>query len=221
MIFRKIELHQTVFRPGEMPETTHPCVLIAGRSNCGKSTLVNRLLGRKDLARMSRTPGCTQGVRFFRVDDRFDVADSPGYGFARMGKEAAALGSALLKALFEKARPAVALLLMDIRREPEVEERDLLDLLGRTAGGVYLCLTKCDKVSRNEIQRTIQRNAGMLRHPAEHIIAVSATTGDGMPALIQIITQGVGYEPKTAKKTQAVPTTEEGPQAGPLPAPRH
>jgi len=220
MIFRKIELHQTVFRPEDMPETTLPCVLIAGRSNCGKSALINRLLGRKDLARTGRTPGRTQGVRFFRVDGRFDVADTPGFGFARMGREAAALNSALLKALFAKARPAVALLLMDIRREPEGEERDLLGLLGRTAGGVYLCLTKCDKVSRNEIQRTIHRNAGMLEHPAERVIAVSATSGDGMSALIQIITQGVAYEPKTAKKTQAVPPAEEGPQAGPFPAPR-
>ena len=207
MIFRKIELHRTVFRPEDMPDATLPLVLIAGRSNCGKSTLLNRLMGRRDLARTGRTPGLTQGIRFFRVDERFDIMDTPGFGFAKVGRRQAALNSALLESLFNTTRPAVALLLMDIRRDPRDEERDLLHIFNRSAGGVYLCLTKCDKVSGSKIHATIHRLADVLHCPPERILPVSADSGAGISALIQIITQGVVHELK-AEETASVPSPQ-------------
>ena len=213
MIFQKIELQCTVYRPEDLPEETFPRVLVAGRSNCGKSMLLNRIAGRRGLARVSRTPGRTQGVRFFRVDDAFDLVDTPGYGFAKVNRESAALNSILLQRLLKKLHPAVALLLLDVRRECGEEEREIFAGLKKTSGRVYLLLTKCDKVSRHEIHTTIDRIAALLHFPPEDILPVSATGGAGIQAVLKIIKQGVTHERETPE-TPSVSSEKTPPQTG-------
>ena len=121
----------------------------AGRSNVGKSSLLNRLVRRRGLARVSRTPGRTPEINFFCVNDAFVLADLPGYGYARVSKEQQAGWRPLIESYFQAStalRGAVQLL--DVRREPTPEDRELLDYLAALRMPVLVVATKIDKLSR-------------------------------------------------------------------------
>ncbi len=177
-------------RPGHLlPSPTQPEIAFAGRSNVGKSTLLNRLAQRRALARTSKTPGCTRGVVLFelrlRDGTRLHIADLPGYGFADRSKgERAAWGKHLEEYVARRASLRAVIVLIDVRRGPQPDDLQLLDWLRFIHRDPIVVLTKIDKLSRNEAAAAVavaQRDLGVP------VLAVSGETGLGREALLQRI----------------------------------
>src|SRR5258708_119868 len=170
----------SAFAPAGYPRWDRVEVALAGRSNVGKSSMLNALAGSKNLARTSRTPGRTRALNFFAVGDRLAIVDLPGYGFAKMARtEAARIASMMNNYLGQSDRLAGLVLLVDARRGPEREELDLAALaVGR---GVKLIpvATKCDKLRRSERAAALARFKPLGIEP----ILCSALRGEGIDDL--------------------------------------
>jgi len=163
------------FPPGRLPE-----LAVVGRSNVGKSSLINALTGQDGLARTSRTPGRTRLLNWFEVDGRFHLVDLPGYGYAAVDRGMRASWQPLIEAYLDK-RDVLAgvLLLIDVRRGPEEEELDFVPWLEQRKVPIVVALTKADKLPKNKRMLEIakaKKTLGLKRDP----IAVSAQTGEGI-----------------------------------------
>jgi GTP-binding protein len=170
-----------------IPEPDRGEIAFAGRSNVGKSSLVNALTGRKTLARISQTPGRTQQINFFLLDDKFYLVDLPGYGYARASKEKIRAWTEVVNR-YLRGRPTLRrlYLLIDARHGPKPPDRDLMDMLDKAAVSYQVVLTKSDKARSAELARAMTATAAELsRRPAAHplIIATSARSGDGVAEL--------------------------------------
>lgn len=165
-----------------------------GRSNVGKSSLINALLRRKRLARVSRTPGKTTLINVYRLP-AFYLVDLPGYGFATASKTARA-GYRKLITGYLKTRPDVAgiVWLLDIRHAPSAEDRWMLDLLHAQGHPTLLVLTKADKIGRQERQRRLSSLAEDLQADEDQVQLVSSKSGEGVAqlgaSLVAAIPQG-------------------------------
>ena len=158
----------------DIPRARAPEVALAGRSTVGKSTLINRLLRRRKLARTSSTPGCTRGLIFYRVGDRMALVDLPGYGWARRSTEERAAWKPLVEGyLADRKALAGALLLVDVRRGPEEEERMLADYLDTLHIRRVWVLTKCDKLRSSQLQRRLMELRPVLDGAAIQVAAGS------------------------------------------------
>ena len=172
-----------------LPPANVPEVAFAGRSNVGKSSLINALTNRNSLARTSNTPGRTQELNFFDVGDplRFRLVDMPGYGYAKAPKDVVKQWRFLVND-FLRGRQALkrALVLVDSRHGLKDVDRTLLDMLDEAAVSYRLVLTKADKIKATELAEVTQRTADEVRkRPAAHpeIIATSSEKGMGLPEL--------------------------------------
>ncbi len=161
--------------PAELPE-----VAFAGRSNVGKSSLINRLLKRKKIARVSNTPGRTREINFFRVNDAFVLVDLPGYGYARISKEKRAEWRPMIEG-FLRSSPMLrgVVQLLDARRDPTEDDLLMLEYLSEVGVPTLLVLTKMDKLSKAEATARVEEVAALIGTEAEQIIAFSAVTGLG------------------------------------------
>jgi GTP-binding protein len=176
------------------PPEGPPEVAFLGRSNVGKSSLLNRLVARRSLARTSKTPGRTQLVNFFRVrrpDQELRFVDLPGYGWARVSKRERRAWQALVESYLEK-RGALRLgiLLQDVRRDPGADEIDLLPWLAERGVPVIGVLTKVDRLSARERSERLRAFAKAAL-PIEWM-SCSAKTGQGIEALWAAIDEHVG-----------------------------
>jgi GTP-binding protein len=166
---------------GEIPRARAPEIAVAGRSNVGKSSLINRLTGRKRLARTSATPGCTRGLIFYRIGDRMVLVDLPGYGWARRSAGERAAWKPLVEGYLSKRRAlAGVLVLADIRRGPQEGERRLAEYLDAHGIDRIWVFTKADKLARGERARRVAELERVIEEP---MIVVSAETGAGIEAL--------------------------------------
>ena len=165
---------------GWRPETNLPEVAFAGRSNVGKSSLLNRLVKRKAFARVSRTPGRTREINFFLVNNQFVLADLPGYGYAKISKERKAEWRPLLEGyLGATTRLAGVVQLLDIRREPSDDDVSMLDFLAKLEIPTIVVLTKIDKLSSGAVAgRANEIVRGLMLDP-DQTIAFSAVTYEG------------------------------------------
>jgi GTP-binding protein len=155
-----------------------PEIAFLGRSNVGKSSLINSLLERKGLARTSNTPGRTQSINFFRVNDMFYFTDLPGYGFARVSKTMRAdWGKMAEEYLSEREELALCIQLIDSRHEPTTLDVQLNDWLEHNDRPHLAVATKSDKLSNNELQKSI--DTAQARLPGTRIIPYSSQTGRG------------------------------------------
>jgi GTP-binding protein len=174
-------------REGELPEATLPEVAFAGRSNVGKSSLINALCGQNALARTSRTPGRTQQINFFRLGDALLLVDLPGYGYARASKGKIADWTELMHA-YLKGRPTLRRLcvLIDSRHGLKASDEALMEELDAAAVSYQAVLTKADKPESAAIAAIQDEIAGALaRHPAAHpeVLVTSARTGAGIAGM--------------------------------------
>ena len=166
-----------------LPDSDRPEIVFSGRSNVGKSSLINKLCNRKKLARVSATPGKTATINFYRVDTAYFV-DLPGYGFARVSKAEKDRWSNLIGGYFELERSFnLVLSLVDIRHEAQKLDRQMIAFL-QDAGLPYLVvLTKGDKLSRNKQNAQAALLSKQLEVPRDQMIITSSETGQGIDEL--------------------------------------
>lgn len=177
----------TVTKLDDLPAPRDVEVAFAGRSNVGKSSLLNALVGRRALARTSNTPGRTQALNFFSIGDRVTLVDMPGYGYAKASKTAIASWTNLvIDYLRGRAALRRAFLLIDARHGLKENDREIMALLDEAAVSFQIVLTKTDKVSAPDLEQlTGKIGAELLKRPAAHpqILATSARKGSGLEDL--------------------------------------
>jgi GTP-binding protein len=186
------------------PAAGLPEVAILGRSNVGKSSLINRLVGRKGLARTSNTPGRTRRVHFYRVEQRLYLVDLPGYGYAAISKQEKRAFAPLVDSYLGAGREALrgALVLVDARRGAQDEERELVAWLLGAGIDARAVLTKCDKLGRSELEQLRRTLARELALPLERIAAVSAKAGTGFGTLAEWL---LGWSGLTFRRPDGLP----------------
>jgi GTP-binding protein len=169
---------------GWRPESNLPEVAFSGRSNVGKSSLINALVRRKALARVSKTPGRTREIHFFGVNDLFTLVDLPGYGYAKISKTRQAEWRPLIEGFLRKSPKLRGIVqLLDIRRDPTDDDRQMLDLLAELELPTLVCVTKVDKLSKAQTASRVQELAQQLALDPEQVIPFSAVTGLGRDEL--------------------------------------
>jgi GTP-binding protein len=172
--------------PEQFPEDGRPEIAFLGRSNVGKSSLINALVGQKGLAFTSNKPGCTQAINFYRVGETFGFVDLPGYGYARVSEERRLEWKKLIESyLLEREVLELSILVLDARRgwmEKDLDLKRWLEIHNRP----YLVVaTKMDKLNQSETQRSLSA----MRKAAEEPLLCSATTGRGVREIWQAITK--------------------------------
>lgn len=174
-----------------LPPADRPEVCFAGRSNVGKSSLINALTGRKNLARASNTPGRTQEINYFTLGDSRYMVDLPGYGYAEAPVAVVAKWQALLKQFLSgRATLRRAFVLIDTRHGVKAVDDEILTLLDRAAVTFQVVMTKADKVNRATREANIaQTMAALQKHPAAYpeIVVTSSEKGEGVETLRAII----------------------------------
>jgi GTP-binding protein len=170
-----------------LPAPDRPEICFAGRSNVGKSSLINALTGRRGLARASNTPGRTQEINYFALGGQGYLVDLPGYGYARAPLEKVAKWQDLLRQyLAGRVTLARAYVLIDARHGVKAVDHEIMDLLDRSAVSFQAVLTKADKPKPGELVRTLEAvKADLARHTAAYpeMIVTSAENGDGLELL--------------------------------------
>jgi GTP-binding protein len=189
LVIRKLEfLGGMASGGGWRPEATLPEVAFAGRSNVGKSSLINALVHRKKLARVSNTPGRTREINFFSVNDTFVLADLPGYGYARVSKEARASWRPLIEGYLKRSpmlRGVVQLL--DARREPTEDDLQMLEFLASLGTPTLVVATKMDKLRPAERTARLDALARSAGVDLDQVIPFSTVTGEGRNELAEAI----------------------------------
>jgi len=177
--------------PGGLPAPGVPEIAFAGRSNVGKSSLINAVAGRRALARVSNTPGRTQQINFFAIDDKMMVVDLPGYGYAEAPKDTVAGWTDLIR-MYLKGRVTLrhVLLLIDGRHGVKANDHEIMTMLDRAAVPYQVILTKADKVSVAQAERIrVETEAALVKHPAARpqALVTSAEKGYGIEELRELI----------------------------------
>lgn len=175
---------------GWRPENELPEIAFAGRSNVGKSSLLNRLMRRKSFARVSNTPGRTREINFFTVNNTFVLADLPGYGYAKISKSRKAEWRPLIEGyLSQSVLLAGVVLLLDVRHDPTDDDRTMLDFLADVGAPTIIAATKVDKIKPMAAIERIQALAKLVGVDAEQIVPFSARTGEGRDELASALVE--------------------------------
>ena len=189
LIIRNVEfLGGMSEKGGWRPPSDLPEIAFAGRSNVGKSSLLNTLVRRKSFARVSRTPGRTREINFFRVNNGFVLVDLPGYGYARISKEKKAEWRPLIGEYLRRTTQLRGIvLLLDIRREPSDDDRAMLDFLAGVEVPTIVALTKSDKLSKTAARERAAEISRALTLEPDQVIQFSSQTGEGREELLEAI----------------------------------
>ena len=190
MKIESVEFVKSAFEEAHWPRDPLPEVAFLGRSNVGKSSLINSLLNVRGLARTSRTPGRTQALNFFLINRRFRFVDVPGYGFARAPKGVRAeWGEMVTRYLANRASLVLSIQIVDARHDPSKLDLQLDEWLSVNEKPRVVVATKSDKLSQNELRKNLERVRGTLR--AESVVAYSAVTGRGRNELWRTIEESI------------------------------
>ena len=186
MIIKKAELEAVAVKPSQYPEDNMIEIAFAGRSNVGKSSLLNLLTNRKSLARVSGSPGKTRTINFYRINDEFRIVDLPGYGYAKASKSLTEGWGEMMEKYLETRQGLWGVSqLVDIRHAPSKQDVQMYEYLRYYGLDGLVVLTKADKVSRNELNK----NTAMIRKaldlkPEDRAIPVSALKRTGYENLL-------------------------------------
>lgn len=186
MIIKKAELEAVAVKPSQYPEDNLIEIAFAGRSNVGKSSLLNLLTNRKSLARVSGSPGKTRTINFYRINDTFRIVDLPGYGYAKASKSLTEGWGAMMEQYLEnRENLKIVVQLIDIRHEPSKQDLQMYEYLRYFGLDGLVVLTKADKVSRNELgKNTALIRKALKLEPEDITIPVSALKRTGYDKLL-------------------------------------
>ncbi|MCF8060935.1 MAG: ribosome biogenesis GTP-binding protein YihA/YsxC [Deltaproteobacteria bacterium] len=187
---------KSAFKPDQYPPADRPEVAFAGRSNVGKSSLINVLVQRRNLARTGSTPGRTQSINFFSLDDRLHLVDLPGYGFARVPREVQQAWKPMVEAYLQERKTLRAVVvILDIRRDPSGGDLDLLQWLRAYGIPAVVVLTKADKLSRQKAKsRAGKLGRELATLSAGRPVLFSAKSREGRGDIWRRIEEVVGKE---------------------------
>ncbi len=188
--FNNATFVKSATKPANYPPEQTPEIAVIGRSNVGKSSLMNSLFRRRSLVKVSRTPGRTQLINFFSVDDKLMIVDLPGYGYAKVPKSVLRQWRPMIERYLTTRPSLVAcLLLLDVRRLPSEDDLMMWDWLHQFDERLIVpVVTKVDKLSKQKRHPQLQRIANMLDTPTEAIISSSAKTHAGRDKIRQLLT---------------------------------
>ena len=188
MDFSKVSFLTSAVNERTCPQTGLGEIALAGRSNVGKSSLLNMLVNRKNIAKVSKTPGRTQLINFFKLGEEACLVDLPGYGFANVPVEVQRQWGPMIQGyLTRRENLAGLLLLLDVRRDPGKEDLMMLEWLQERQLPTLIVLTKIDKLSRNESFNRSHKIAKQLKLPFSCFIPTSSANGSGRDELRQAI----------------------------------
>src|SRR5262245_2918057 len=172
------EFLKSSFKENDWPSDSKPEIAFLGRSNVGKSSLINSLLGVRGLARTSSTPGRTQSLNFFSINDRFRFVDLPGFGFARVPQHIkSGWGDMVTSYLAKRRQLVLSIHIVDSRHEPTKQDLQLHEWLEHSDKPRLMVATKSDKLSNNELRKNLEHIRNVLND--ETVLAYSAKTGRG------------------------------------------
>ena len=189
LIVRELEFLGGQASPrGWRPETTLPEVAFAGRSNVGKSSLINTLLRRSKAARVSNTPGRTREINFFKINDQFVLVDLPGYGYARISKDRKAEWKPMIESYLSTSPNLRGIVqLLDVRHDPTNDDFQMFDFLAKTGVPTMVVMTKTDKLSKAQAATRIRAITASLGLEDDQVIPFSAETGEGRDDLAESV----------------------------------
>jgi GTP-binding protein len=192
MIVKSADFVTSAVKPSQYPEALYPETAFAGRSNVGKSSLINTLVNRKRLVKTSSTPGRTQLINFFTVNDRVSLVDLPGYGYARVPALVRRNWGPMIETYLKGRETLKAVvLIMDVRRIPGIEEQNFIDWLKLYHRTPILVLTKTDKLSKSAQNKQRQAIGAALGVDEGALILFSAKTRLGKPEVWSAIERAV------------------------------
>lgn len=189
MVIKQVALETVCGVTSKLPDNIHPEVAFAGKSNVGKSSLINALMNRKSLARTSAQPGKTQTINYYNINDAIYFVDLPGYGFARANENVKAQWGKMIEDYLHKSKQLKAVfLLIDIRHKPSENDCIMYDWVKRMGYVPIIIATKLDKINRSQIQKQVKLIRTTLEADKETImIPFSATTKQGREEIYEIV----------------------------------
>lgn len=188
MIVKSAELNQVCGVTSKLPENEMPEIAFAGKSNVGKSSLINGLVNRKALARTSSQPGKTQTINFYDINHEMFFVDLPGYGFAKVAKEVKAKwGKMIERYLNNSAQLRAVFLLVDIRHEPSGNDVDMYNWIVASGFEPIIIATKLDKIKRSQIQKNVKIIKEKFGSKELTVIPFSAQTKQGKEEILDLI----------------------------------
>ncbi|MBU2430970.1 MAG: ribosome biogenesis GTP-binding protein YihA/YsxC [Proteobacteria bacterium] len=193
MIIKTVEFIKSAVKPVQYAEHDLPEIAFAGRSNVGKSSLINTLIQRRDMVKTSSKPGCTQLINFFSVNEILSFVDLPGYGYAKVSKKIREQWQPMINAyLSGRSNLRGLVLLIDIRRDPETEEFDMVTWLEEHQMPYLVILTKADKLSKTQQKKRQAAICASLKCEPDGVILFSAKTRQGRDSIWEEIESLIG-----------------------------
>lgn len=189
MIIRSLNLETVCGITSKLPENDKPEIAFAGKSNVGKSSLINALMNRKSFARTSATPGKTQTINFYNVNDEMYLVDLPGYGYAKVSeKEKMKWGQMIERYLHNSRQLKAVFLLIDIRHEPSANDKMMYDWVVEQGYHPIIIATKLDKLKRSQVDKHVKMvKQGLNLIPGTRVIPFSAETKQGRDEIWELV----------------------------------
>lgn len=189
MVIKNVNLETVCGITSTLPENQHPEVAFSGKSNVGKSSLINGLMNRKAYARVSQQPGKTQTINYYNVNDEIYIVDLPGYGFANVSQAVKAKWGKMIENYLRKSRQLrMVFLLVDIRHEPSANDKHMYSWIIENGFYPAIIATKLDKIKRSQIQKNVKAiRDGLGVQPGTTIIPFSAETKQGREEIWELI----------------------------------
>lgn len=206
MVIRNVNLETVCGITSKLPDNQLPEIAFAGKSNVGKSSLINGLLNRKSLARTSATPGKTQTINFYNVNEELYLVDLPGYGYAKVSEaEKVKWGQLIERYLHNSEQLKAVFLLIDIRHEPSANDRMMYDWIVEMGYNPIIIATKLDKIKRSQIQKQIKLIKTTLDLvPGTVVIPFSATTKQGRDEIWELVEDNFLVREDTEEITEEI-----------------
>ena len=189
MVIKNVNLETVCGITSKIPENTLPEIAFAGKSNVGKSSLINALMNRKSYARISATPGKTQTINFYNINDALYFVDLPGYGYAKVGqKEKENWGKMVERYLRQSKMLKAVFLLVDIRHDPSANDRQMYEWILANGFQPIIIATKADKINRSQLQKQIKAvKQGLEAKKDTIVIPFSAQSKQGREEIYELI----------------------------------
>ena len=204
MKIKTVSLETVVGITSTLPQNIYPEFAFAGKSNVGKSSLINAIMNRKSLARTSSQPGKTQTINFYNVNNELYLVDLPGYGYAKVSQETKVKWDKMIERYLQRSKQLKAVfLLIDIRHDPSANDRDMYEWIVHNGFEPIIIATKSDKISRGQIDKHLKaiRN-GLKTRPGTILIPFSSLKKDGLEQIYNLLDSYMAPVEENAQQTE-------------------